>query len=126
MSRYQLCSCAQCLRVLRLTFLVPPVAGRQLPIDELRAEAAERAAGPGGAERCEQAPAVVFVGDARCDRISAGRCLGHAVATEGRAGPQAGLDLADLGHPVQGVAHDTGPGILDFQLTELRIDREDV
>src|SRR4029453_11957682 len=101
MRRYQLCSCAQCLRVLRLTFLVPPVAGLQLPIDELRAEAAERAAGPGGAERREQAPAVVFMGDAGRDRIGACRGLGHAMTAEGSACPQAGLDLADLGHLVQ-------------------------
>ena len=39
-------SCPQPFSIAGLAFLVPPVAGLQLPIDELRADTADRTAGP--------------------------------------------------------------------------------
>src|SRR5262249_25928058 len=109
-----------------LSLLVHPVACLQLPVNELCSDAPQRSAGPAGAERLEQAPAIVFAGDAGSDSVGARGGLRNAVAAERGAGPQARTDLADLRHLVQRVAHETGPGILDLEVAELRIDRDDV
>jgi hypothetical protein len=50
----------------------------------------------------------------------------YAVTAEGARQPNARRKLADLRHAMQRIAEHARPGVLDFDLAELRIDRRHV
>src|SRR5262249_8292461 len=96
------------------------------PIKHLHRRAAEPAAGPDEFERREQSPRVVALDDGFGENIARHGGGVYAMTAEGARQPNAWRKLADLRHAMQRIAEHPGPGVLDLDLAELRIDRRHV
>jgi hypothetical protein len=85
-----------------------------------------RAAGPDQLEGQEQPPGRVASDDRPRNDVAGHRRRVDAMSAEAAGQPDAGNDLADLRHAVNGIAQDAAPGIVDFHIAKLRIDAPDV
>src|SRR5262249_4155183 len=83
--------------------------------------AADTAAGPNKFEGQEATPGIVAFHDGTCDEVAGHRGGVEPLATEGAGEPDAGLDLADLRHAVNGKPHLGQPEMLELHRPELRI-----
>ena len=90
------------------------------PVEHLLRHAAINPAGPHQRERREQLPGAVGLDDAARHDLAAHRGGVEPAIAEARQEPQAGRDLADLRHPMHGVAEEPGPGIFGLDVLELR------
>ena len=91
---------------LALSF-APMILGLQGPIGELGYGETYRAASIGKAPRREKVDAVRLAKDGFGQNLAGnGGCV-KAVAAKGGEVPDIGLQLADLGHEVAGIAHQT-------------------
>src|SRR5260370_104882 len=96
------------------------------PIKDLHRRAAEAAAGPDELERREQSPRVVALDDGLGQNIARHGGGVESVTAEGAREPEAPRKLADLRPAMQRIAAHARPGVLDFDLPQLGVDRHHV